>query len=125
MQRPPLLTTGGVKYKSHKRVYIGGLPSPTYDFQIISFFNAVLVALRLVTNKANPVSACLVNTEKCFAFMEFLDPNDATAALALDGIMYNGNTLKVKRPRDFVRGPGVSTFCFIFKYCFYFFTLLY
>lgn len=36
------------------------------------------------------------------------DTADATAALQLDGIPFRGNTLKIKRPKDYVPAFGVS-----------------
>ncbi len=35
------------------------------------------------------------------------DTADATAALQLDGIPFRGNTLKIKRPKDYVPAFGV------------------
>ncbi|KAK8969420.1 hypothetical protein KSP40_PGU017937 [Platanthera guangdongensis] len=41
-------------------------------------------------------------THKAHALVEFLTPEDATAALAFDGNSFFGSTLKVRRPKDFV-----------------------
>ena len=46
--------------------------------------------------------------EKAYAFAEFITPEDATAALAFDGVTLHGTTLKIRRPKDFV-SPSVST----------------
>lgn len=48
-----------------------------------------------------------VHIEKNYAFAEFVTPEDATAALAFDGIMLHGTVLKLKRPKDYVQ-PVVS-----------------
>jgi len=37
-----------------------------------------------------------------FAFVEFRTPEEATRGLALDGLSYNGASLRVKRPKDYV-----------------------
>jgi hypothetical protein len=39
------------------------------------------------------------------------DTSDATAALQLDGIPFRGNTLKIKRPKDYVPAFGVRPRC--------------
>lgn len=43
-----------------------------------------------------------VNKEKCQAVVEFLTPEDATAALSFDGKSLFGSVLKIRRPKDFV-----------------------
>ena len=43
-----------------------------------------------------------VNKEKCQAVVEFLTPDDATAALSFDGKSLFGSVLKIRRPKDFV-----------------------
>lgn len=48
-----------------------------------------------------------VNLEKNHAFAEFITPEDATAALAFDGVILHGTTLKIRRPKDYVQ-PSVS-----------------
>eukprot|EP01089_Gocevia_fonbrunei_P004354 TRINITY_DN14371_c0_g1_i1.p1 TRINITY_DN14371_c0_g1~~TRINITY_DN14371_c0_g1_i1.p1 ORF type:complete len:332 (+),score=92.27 TRINITY_DN14371_c0_g1_i1:513-1508(+) len=53
------------------------------------------------TVHGKPVSACQINVEKSFAFLEFHNPEDATAGMALDGITLQGQALKVRRPKDY------------------------
>jgi splicing factor U2AF subunit len=48
-----------------------------------------------------------VNLEKNHAFAEFITPEDATAALAFDGVTLHGTALTIRRPKDFVK-PSVS-----------------
>ena len=42
-----------------------------------------------------------MNTEKGYAFAEFVTPEDCTMALALDGILLHGTVLKLRRPKDY------------------------
>jgi splicing factor U2AF subunit len=85
-----------------RRLYVGGLPAPCYDFMLTTFLNQALMALGIcqVAGKS-PIIACQVTPERNFAFIEFGDTSDATAALQLDGIPFRGNTLKIKRPKDY------------------------
>jgi len=67
------------------------------------------VALGLVANTGRPpIFKCDVNQDRGFAFAEFWDINDCTSCMQLDGIIYNGHALKIKRPRDFILPMGVS-----------------
>lgn len=43
-----------------------------------------------------------LNKEKSQALVEFLTPQDATAALSYDGRSISGSVLKIRRPKDFV-----------------------
>jgi RNA recognition motif-containing protein len=43
-----------------------------------------------------------INKEKHQAFVEFLTPEDATAALSFDGRSLKGSALKIRRPKEYV-----------------------
>ena len=46
-----------------------------------------------------------INKEKGQALVEFITPEDASAALSLDGKSISGSILKIRRPKDFVDVP--------------------
>jgi splicing factor U2AF subunit len=95
--------------RTQRRLYMGGLPSPCYDFQLVEFFNSTLLALGLVPPSGRPpVIKCDINAARGFAFVEFLEVADCTAALQLDGIIYNGAQINIKRPKDYAMPFGVS-----------------
>lgn len=50
---------------------------------------------------ATAVIAVQMNHEKNFAFIEFDNPDDATAGMGFDGISLAGHSLKVRRPKDY------------------------
>jgi hypothetical protein len=56
----------------------------------------------------NWVVACLTifylqrQKEKGQALVEFLTPEDASAALSFDGCSFSGSIIKVRRPKDFI-----------------------
>jgi splicing factor U2AF subunit len=54
----------------------------------------------------NPVLAVQVNHEKSYAFVEFRSAEDATAAMAFDGIIFQNGPLKIRRPKDYA-GPDL------------------
>lgn len=43
-----------------------------------------------------------INKDKRQAFVEFLTPEDATAALSFDGRSFGGSSLKIRRPKEYV-----------------------
>lgn len=52
-----------------------------------------------------PINTVTLNTTKLFAFAEFDTLDSCTAGLGLDGIMLDGNALKIRRPKDYVPLP--------------------
>lgn len=47
------------------------------------------------------VSTLQIHKEKCQALLEFLTPEDASAALTFDGRSFSGSILKIRRPKVF------------------------
>ncbi|KAL2635598.1 hypothetical protein R1flu_007077 [Riccia fluitans] len=86
-----------------RRLYVGNVPATVSDGELMEFVNAAMLsanANHLAGTK--PCINCSVNVEKSYAFAEFITPEDATAALAFDGVTLHGTTLKIRRPKDFV-----------------------
>ena len=93
--------------RSQRRLYVGGIPNPCFDFQLIEFLGSTLIALGLVANTGRlPIYKAEITQEKSFAFVEFWDVADCTACLQLDGIIYSGQALKIRRPKDYVMPYG-------------------
>ena len=53
-----------------------------------------------------------INKEKNQAVVEFLTPEDATAALAFNGKSISGSILQFRRPRDYVDATATVRFSF-------------
>ncbi len=101
MPIPPQVT------RTHRRLYVGGIPNPCFDFQLIEFLGSTLIALGLVANSGRlPIYKAEITQERNFAFIEFWDVADCTACLQLDGIIYSGQALKIRRPKDYVMPYG-------------------
>uniref|UniRef100_A0A2P2HZW7 Splicing factor U2AF subunit n=2 Tax=Hirondellea gigas TaxID=1518452 RepID=A0A2P2HZW7_9CRUS len=49
-----------------------------------------------------------VNLDKNFAFLEFRSIDEATQAIAFDGINFKGQSLKIRRPHDYQPMPGMT-----------------
>ncbi|WOL13342.1 splicing factor U2af large subunit B isoform X2 [Canna indica] len=85
-----------------RRVYVGGLPPMANEQTIATFFSHVMSAIG--GNSAGPGDAVVnvyINHEKKFAFVEMRTVEEASNAMALDGIIFEGVSVKVRRPTDY------------------------
>lgn len=109
MVAPPSVTAHALSATAHsaylaqaqqarqaRRVYIGGVPSTVGDDPLKIFFEHAMLALGVSVGTGGPiVVAAQVNHEKMFGFVEFRSPEEATLALNLDGIVFEGQPLKI------------------------------
>jgi splicing factor U2AF subunit len=89
-----------------RRIYAGGIPPRATEIEIANFFNDIVTrALAPVRPDSPPVVKVYLNTEKCYAFVEFGTVELTTACMALDGVKfdhYTGSTVvRVRRPNDY------------------------
>ncbi|KAL9249876.1 Splicing factor U2af large subunit A-like protein [Drosera capensis] len=85
-----------------RRVYVGGLPPSANEQSVAIFFSQVMAAIG--GNTAGPGDAVVnvyINHDKKFAFVEMRSVEEASNAMALDGIIFEGTTVKVRRPSDY------------------------
>ncbi|GBG62104.1 hypothetical protein CBR_g28575 [Chara braunii] len=85
-----------------RRVYVGGLPPLANEQSVATFFSTAMAAVG--GNTAGPGDAVVnvyINQEKKFAFVEFRTVEEASNAMALDGINYEGVSVRVRRPSDY------------------------
>ncbi|XP_047143357.1 splicing factor U2AF 65 kDa subunit isoform X1 [Hydra vulgaris] len=91
-----------------RRLYCGNLPFGITEDLMVDFFNAKMRESDIARQPGNPVLACQINLEKNFAFLEFRSVEETTLAMAFDGIMLQGQALKIRRPKDYQPIPGIS-----------------
>lgn len=89
-----------------RRLYVGNIPFGVTEDAMMEFFNQQMQICGLSQAAGHPVLACQINLDKNFAFIEFRSIDETTAAMALDGITYQGQSLKIRRPRDYQPMPG-------------------
>lgn len=85
-----------------RRVYVGGLSPNANEQSVATFFSQVMYAIG--GNTAGPGDAVVnvyINHEKKFAFVEMRSVEEASNAMALDGIIFEGAPVKVRRPSDY------------------------
>ncbi|WOH11827.1 hypothetical protein DCAR_0831321 [Daucus carota subsp. sativus] len=85
-----------------RRVYVGGLP-PLANEQI--FCSSIVYNFALLCEilglYGDAVVNVYINHEKKFAFVEMRTVEEASNAMALDGIMFEGVSVRVRRPTDY------------------------
>ena len=77
-----------------RRLYVGNIPAAATEADIAQFFNFHLSN----TGKCAytpPVTGVQIHAGKAFAFVEFMRVEDATLCMALDGIVFDNQKVKV------------------------------
>ncbi|KAJ7066742.1 hypothetical protein C8F01DRAFT_1208809 [Mycena amicta] len=88
--------------RQSRRLYIGSITPEVTEQNLTDFFNAKMEEMKLGTNgTGSPVLAVQCNYEKNYAFVEFRSAEDASAAMAFDGIIFINGPLKIRRPKDY------------------------
>ncbi|PWA78754.1 hypothetical protein CTI12_AA212360 [Artemisia annua] len=85
-----------------RRVYVGGLPPLANEQTIATFFSQIMTAIG--GTSAGPGDAVVnvyINHEKKFAFVEMRTVEEASNAMTLDGIIFEGVSVRVRRPTDY------------------------
>ncbi|KAE8362413.1 hypothetical protein BDV27DRAFT_131508 [Aspergillus caelatus] len=101
-----------------KRLFVSNLPASATGENLLSFFNLQLNGLNVI-HSVDPCISAQVSDDRSFALLEFKTPNDATVALAFDGITMDENEaagngaangapqgLEVRRPKDYIVPSG-------------------
>ncbi|KAF9208149.1 U2 small nuclear RNA auxiliary factor 2 [Haplosporangium sp. Z 27] len=94
--------------RQQRRLYCGNLPMGINEESLANFFNQTMMSMNLTTGAGAPVVSVHINYEKNYAFVEFRTPEEATAAMAFDGIVFQAQTLKIRRPKDYQPPEGAS-----------------
>ncbi|XP_015875081.1 splicing factor U2af large subunit B [Ziziphus jujuba] len=86
-----------------RRLYVENVPSSISEKALVEYINGLLLSSGVNhVQGTQPCISCIINNEKGQALLEFLTPEDASAALSFDCSSISGSTLKLRRPKDFV-----------------------
>ncbi|CAN4120567.1 unnamed protein product [Withania somnifera] len=86
-----------------RRLYVDNLPNSASEKDILDWINNFLLSSGVNRIQGSqPCISCMIHKEKCQALLEFLTPEDASAALSFDGRSFSGSIVKIRRPKDFV-----------------------
>lgn len=119
---PPPLPAASQMTRQARRLYIGNIPFGITEDLMLRFFNDKMVESNLLAAPGNPVLAVQINMDKNFAFVEvrtlvnsevfislqFRSVEETTNAMAFDGIVLQGQSLKIRRPKDYQPIPGLT-----------------
>lgn len=81
-----------------RRLYVGSVPMCT-ELELQGYINAVMSTAYMPGEHC--ISAHVGGSDKKFAFLEFRTVDLASAALQLDGVVFKGQPLKIRRPNDY------------------------
>uniref|UniRef100_A0AAY4C060 Splicing factor U2AF subunit n=1 Tax=Denticeps clupeoides TaxID=299321 RepID=A0AAY4C060_9TELE len=99
---------GNQMTRQARRLYVGNIPFGVTEESMAEFFNTHMRFAGLSQAPSNPVLAVQINQDKNFAFLEFRSVDETTQAMAFDGIVFQGQSLKIRRPHDYRPLPGIS-----------------
>ncbi|KAJ7979818.1 U2 snRNP auxiliary factor large subunit [Quillaja saponaria] len=86
-----------------RRLYLENVPSSASEKAIIDCLNDFLLSASVNHFQGvNPCISCIINKEKGQALVEFLTPEDASAALSFDASTLCGSIVRIRRPKDYV-----------------------
>jgi splicing factor U2AF subunit len=83
-----------------RRLYVGGIGEIS-EPEITAFFNDVIDRALGEKQEGGSVVSVYINRERHFAFVELRTIELTTACMNLDGVSYNGQPLKIRRPNDY------------------------
>lgn len=94
--------------KQSKRLYVHNMPHGTSNEELVDFFNLQLNGLNVVSGP-DPCLSAHIASSKEYAALEFKTPEDATVALAMNGISMRDDGgapdrsgLSIRRPKDYI-----------------------
>ncbi|KAK6929739.1 RNA recognition motif domain [Dillenia turbinata] len=94
-----------------RRLYVENLPASASEKALLELFNDFLVSSGVNhIQGTKPCISCIIHKEKGQAVVEFLTPEDASAALSFDGRSFSGSNIKIRRPKDFLEVATVPIF---------------
>ncbi|KAJ2824338.1 hypothetical protein FBU31_004023 [Coemansia sp. 'formosensis'] len=89
-----------------RRLYVGNMPYGVNEDDIATFFNDLMVRVNIAQADELPVQNIQINYDKNYAFVEFRDAEQATMGMGLDGVTFQNQKLKIRRPKDYIPPAG-------------------
>ncbi|KAJ2790473.1 hypothetical protein H4R20_007011, partial [Coemansia guatemalensis] len=91
-----------------RRLYVGNIPYGVDEDSIASFFNDLMVRANIAPPDELPVQNIQINHDKNYAFVEVRNAEQATMGMGLDGVVFQNQKVKIRRPKDYIPPPGQS-----------------
>ena len=74
--------------KNLRRIYVGQLPPEAQDDALVKYFNDLMKKINGCCAAGDPVTGALINKEKKYCFLDFRCAEEASNAMALQGVPY-------------------------------------
>lgn len=92
--------------KQAKRFYVGNLPVDCSESTLMNFMEMNLRGLsgtssRSDSDDSSKVLSINVSNDRSYAFIECRTAEDASLAMNLDGVIFEGSQLKIRRPKEY------------------------
>ncbi|EJU03531.1 hypothetical protein DACRYDRAFT_77158 [Dacryopinax primogenitus] len=95
--------------KQARRLYIGDITPDTTEENLTAFLKKTLPELGIkVEGEDVGFEEVRVSHEKNYAYIEFSNPDDATKTMELDGTVFLGQPLKIRRPHDYLSATDLA-----------------
>lgn len=93
----------GQQTRHARRLYVGNLPARVDEEQIRRYFEDIVdkALTEPLPGGGSPVLSVYLNRDRRFGFVEFATIELTTACMALDGIDFYGNLVRIRRPNDY------------------------
>merc|ERR1712166_1411524 len=105
---PPHLHQQSQINRQARRLYVGNIPYGISELEMMQFFNEQMAIAKLAMEDGEPIISSQINVEKNFAFLEFRNTEECTKAMMFDGIAVRGQTVKIRRPKDYQPPAGAD-----------------
>ncbi|KAF6259756.1 hypothetical protein COO60DRAFT_972048 [Scenedesmus sp. NREL 46B-D3] len=87
--------------KNARRLYVGGIPEGTKEEELRAFFEGVMASTGAAVAPGPPIASVKVSSDRSYAFLELRSVEEASNAMAFDGILFNDVNLKIRRPSNY------------------------
>lgn len=100
---------GAAYARQARRLYVGNITLHANEQNVNEFFNIQMRENGWAVDDdpagaqgPDPVVSVQVNHDKSYAFVEFRSAAESSKAMGFDGIVFQGQVLKIRRPKDYV-----------------------
>ncbi|CAO1617941.1 unnamed protein product [Sympodiomycopsis kandeliae] len=87
--------------RQSRRLYVGNVGHGITEAIFMRFWNERLKEMNMTIAPGDPAVSATCAPDKGYAFIEFRCPEEATSAMSFDGVIYQGQALKIRRPKDY------------------------
>ena len=103
------MSSGAAYARQARRLYVGNITPEATENNVGTFFNEQMRENGWAIDDdpkgvqgPDPVVSVQVNHDKSYAFVEFRSADEASKAIGFDGIVFQNQVLKIRRPKDYL-----------------------